>query len=168
MSIALVGLASAVVGALIAGVAAHYRDRSNRESARELKELENRNAAELKEREIEAQRADRLLDSRKEAYAEMIEVTSVIGSEKYEIQDLARALAKVKLVSGSSVTVAAAESLYTASRAARKMAVDAKREGKEVSSLPDTVAAIKWARATNGAFIDAAKHELYGDAPGDD
>ena len=156
----MVGLASAVVGALIAGVAAHLRDRSNRQSARELKEMENRNAVEIKEREIEAQKADRLLDSRKEAYAEIIEVTSVIGSEKYEIQDLARALAKVKLVSGSSVTVAAAESLYAASRDARKMATDARREGKEISSLPDAVTAIKWARATNGAFIDAAKHEL--------
>lgn len=163
----MVGLASAVVGALIAGVAAHYRDKSNRESARELNDLENRNAVELKEREVEAQRADRLLESRKEAYAEMIEVTSVIGSEKYEIQDLARALAKVKLVSGSSITVAAAESLYTASRDARKMATDAKKGGKKIVSQPGGVDAIEWARATNGAFIDAAKHELYGEAAKD-
>ena len=84
---ALIGVGGTLVGVIATGFFAHYREKANRDHALKLKKLE-----------LEEQREQKWFDDRKEAYAELARVTSVIQTEKYVIGDLQHFAVKLSQV----------------------------------------------------------------------
>ena len=151
MMTAIIGVAGVLLGTLVTGLLAHSREKSNRENALKLKELE-----------IEAHKQEKQLDDRKAAYAELIQVTSTVNPEIYEIADLAQAHARVQMVCNSSLTTTIANDLYIAAEATRKRASEVKKRGKDPAKDDETNRLIAENREKHGAFIVAISTELYG------
>ena len=156
METAIVGVVGVLLGALLQGVLAHFRDKGNHEHALKLKKLE-----------FEGQRDQKWFDDRKEAYADLAKVTSVINTEKYVIGDLTEALAMVQMVSNSSRTTSIANGLVTAARLASKGANEVRKQGKKISEDQEVRTLINRSREAHAAFLAAVKTELY-DAPFDE
>ncbi len=148
---AIIGAVVALSGVVVTGILAHYREKGNRENAVKLKELE-----------IEGQRQQKRFDERKEAYAELVAVTSTISKDKYVIDDLALAFAKVKMVSDSTLTTSIAEALVLAAQRARKKANEVREEGRDPSKDEWTRLFVDEHREAHSAFIAAVRTELYG------
>ena len=148
---ALIGVGGTLVGVMATGFFAHYREKANRDHALKLKKLE-----------LEEQREQKWFDDRKEAYAELARVTSVIQTEKYVIGDLMQALARVQMVSNSSMTTDIANGLVNAARLASKRSNEIQKQGKKISEDEEVRALIEQSREAHAAFVAAVKTELYG------
>ena len=150
---ALMGVGGTLVGVAATGFFAHYREKANREHALKLKKLE-----------LEGQRGQKWFDDQKEAYANLARVTSVINVEKYLITDLMEALARVQMVSNSSMTTDIANGLVTAARQARKRSNEITKQGMKISEDEEARALIEQSREAHAAFLAAVRTELYGAA----
>lgn len=148
---AFVGLAGVLLGSFITSIFAHYREKGNRKNALELKNLE-----------IAGQYNQKWFEDRKEAYAELIDITSTMQTEKYSVTDLSQALATVRLVSNSSYTLGVADELVNAAKRARKRSREVTKQNKEVGEDQEARQLIEAARARHTDFTNAAKAELYG------
>lgn len=148
---AIVGLAGALLGAIVSGILAHYREKGTRENALKLKKLE-----------IEGQREQKWFDDRKDAYADLIKVTSVINTDNYLTGDLSQALARVQMVSNSSMTTNIASGLVEAAWLARRRANEVRKQGKKIPEDQEARTLIDQSREAHAAFVAAVRTELYG------
>ena len=148
---ALIGVGGTLVGVIATGYFSHSREKANRKHAVELKKLE-----------LEGQREQKWFDDRKEAYADLARVTSVIQTEKYVIGDVMQALARVQMVSNSTMTTEIANGLVNAWRLASKRSNEIRKQGKEIKEDEETRELIKQSKEGHAAFLAAARAELYG------
>jgi hypothetical protein len=158
MVTAIVGVLGTLLGAIVAGVFSHYREKGNRENAVKLKELE-----------IKGQREQAWFDDRKDAYADLVNKTSVINTDKYLIDDLSQALARVQMVSNSQTTTDKAEKLFYAARQARKRTNEVRKQNRKMSEDLEARTLIDQSRPAHAAFVAAVRNELYDiplDTPG--
>lgn len=146
-----IGLAGILLGSIITGIFAHFREKGNRKNALELKKLE-----------IVGQYNQKWFEDRKEAYANLINATSTIPTEEYLVTDLSQALATVRLVSSSPHKIGVADDLVNAAKRARRRAREVTEQYEKVEEDPQTIRLIDAARARHEDFTRAAKTELYG------
>lgn len=152
--------ASPILGALIAlaGVIVSLRHSSRRDDARMKHERE------LKDKELEAVRDDRLREERKRIYAQLVATTSTIRMEEsHRVEDIVRvseALSEIELVSGSEEVKKAALALHDHHSVAVEMGAQERNAGKDPNQdtgFQNAVVAVKDAMST---FLDAAREEL--------